>query len=257
MKTIIKYGEKPFQIGLLHGGPGASGEMKPIAENLADNFGILEFLQTEKSVNGQIEELHKQLTSSTDTPTILIGYSWGAWLGFLFASQYPNLVKKLIIISSGAFKSKYNQDLMEIRLNRLNPQERKEAKELISFINSDKSDNESLKRFGELMTIADSYDYLPKENDSVELDLTIFQSIWAEASRLRDTNELINHSDKIECPVVAIHGDYDSHPIEGVEKPLTNRLTNFKMIRIEKCGHTPWKERFAKDRFFELLRKEL
>ncbi|MCK4407637.1 MAG: alpha/beta hydrolase [Bacteroidales bacterium] len=257
MKTIIKYGEKPFQIGLLHGGPGASGEMKPIAENLADNFGILEFLQTEKSVNGQIEELHKQLTSSTDTPTILIGYSWGAWLGFLFASQYPNLVKKLIIISSGAFKSKYNQDLMEIRLNRLNPQERKEAKELISFINSDKSDNESLKRFGELMTIADSYDYLPKENDSVELDLKIFQSIWAEASRLRDTNELINHSDKIECPVVAIHGDYDSHPIEGVEKPLTNRLTNFKMIRIEKCGHTPWKERFAKDRFFELLRKEL
>jgi len=50
---------------------------------------------------------------------------------------------------------------------------------------------------------------------------------------LRDTNELLKCADKIECPVVAIHGDYDSHPIEGVEKPLSGKLSNFKMIKIE------------------------
>lgn len=78
---------------MLHRGPGASGEMKPVAENLSKDFGILEFLQTEKSVSGQIDELYKQLTFSADVPVILIGYSWGAWLGFLFASRFPNLVK--------------------------------------------------------------------------------------------------------------------------------------------------------------------
>lgn len=257
METIRKYGQVPFQIGLLHGGPGASGEMKPVAENLSKDFGILEFLQTEKSVNGQIEELHNQLISSTDLPATLIGYSWGAWLGFLFASRYPDLLKKLILISSGAFDSKYNHDLMSIRLNRLNQQDREEAERLISAINSDDSDNEILRRFGKLMTIADSYDYLPVDNDLVDLDLTIYQSIWAEASRLRDTQELINCADRIRCPVVAIHGDYDSHPIDGVERPLFNKLHDFKMIRIEKCGHTPWRERYAKNTFFEILRKEL
>jgi pimeloyl-ACP methyl ester carboxylesterase len=257
LETIRKYGQQPFRIGLLHGGPGASGEMKPIAENLSINFGILEFLQTEKSVNGQIDELHKQLTLYADLPAILIGYSWGAWLGFLFASRYPNLLKKLILISSGAFESKYNKDLMNIRLNRLNQQDRKEAERLISIINSDNSDNETLRSFGILMSIADSFDYLPLSNDSVDLNLTIYQSVWTEASRLRDTYELINCADKIECPVVAIHGDYDPHPIDGVEKPLSNKLNDFKMIRIEKCGHTPWRERYAKDTFFDILRKEL
>ncbi|ASB50265.1 alpha/beta fold hydrolase [Alkalitalea saponilacus] len=103
METIRKYGQKPFQIGLLHGGPGASGEMKPVAMNLSVDFGIIEFLQTEKSIDGQIEELHKQITLCADLPITLIGHSWGAWLGFLFASKYPDLVKKLILISAGAF----------------------------------------------------------------------------------------------------------------------------------------------------------
>lgn len=146
---------------------------------------------------------------------------------------------------------------MSIRLNRLNSKDRKEAERLLSLINSDGLDNEKLKRFGKLMTIADSYDYLPVDNVSVDLDLTIYQSVWPEASKLRETNELINCSDKIKCPVVAIHGEYDSHPIDGVERPLSDNLIDFKMIRIEKCGHTPWKERYAKDIFFKILRNEL
>lgn len=257
METIRKYGQLPFHIALLHGGPGAAGEMISVVENLSKDFGVLEFIQTEKSVNGQIEELHNQLTSSADLPAILIGYSWGAWLGFLFAGRYPHIIKKVILISSAAFENKYNSDLMSIRLNRLNPDERKEAERLISIINSEGSNHESLNRFGKLMSIADSYDYQPEENDSVDLDIEIYQSVWAEASKLRETNELMQCAEKIKCPVVAIHGDYDSHPIEGVERPLSEKLVDFKMIRLEKCGHTPWRERNAKDTFFEVLRNEI
>lgn len=257
MKTIRKYGQKPHQIGLLHGGPGASGELKPVAENLSAEFGILEFLQTETSVNGQIEELYNQLTLSADTPLTLIGYSWGAWLGILFAARYPDLVRKLILIGSGAFEEKYNKNLMNIRLDRLNQHDRKEAKRLISIIGSANSDNETLRNFGRLMSIADSFDYIPGNNDSIDIDMQVYQSVWAEASELRKTEGLINCADKIECPVVAFHGDYDPHPLEGVEKPLSARLNKFKMVRIEKCGHIPWKERQAKDNFFHALREEL
>jgi pimeloyl-ACP methyl ester carboxylesterase len=257
LETIIKYGHGPFQIGLLHGGPGASGEMQKVAEQLSNDFGILEFLQTSKSIKGQIEELRNQLTSCADLPAILIGYSWGAWLGFLFAGKYPDLIKKLILISSGAFESKYNKDLMGVRLNRLNPQDRKEAAQLISAINSGSLDNETLRRFGELMTIADSFDCIQADNDLVDLNVQIYQSVWTEALRMRETKELINSADNIKCPVIAIHGDYDSHPIDGVEQPLSNKLKDFKMIRINQCGHIPWRERHAKDKFFEILRKEI
>lgn len=257
LHTVRKYGNQPYRIGLLHGGPGATGEMKPIAERLSTDFGILELLQTEKSVNGQIEELYQQLTSTADLPVILIGHSWGAWLGFLFTNRYPKLISKLILIGAGSFVNKYNSDLMTVRLDRLNHADKNEAQGLIQKINSGDTDIKAFKRFGELMTIADSYDYQPIENETIDLDMDIFQSVWQEASKLRDSNDLINFSDKITCPVVAIHGDYDTHPVEGVEKPLSKRLHDFKMIRLEKCGHTPWKERFAQTEFYEKLRKEL
>jgi len=257
LHTVRKYGSQPYRIGLLHGGPGASGEMKAVAERLSADFGILELLQTKKSVNGQIEEIHQQLNSKADLPVILIGHSWGAWLGFLFTNTYPKLISKLILIGAGSFVNKYNPDLKTVRLDRLNHADKNEAQGLIQKINSGDTDIEALKRFGELMTIADSYDYQPVENETIDLDMDIFLSVWQEASKLRDSNDLIKFSNKIKCPVIAIHGDYDSHPIEGVEKPLSERLPDFKMIRLEKCGHTPWKERFAQTEFYEKLRKEL
>jgi pimeloyl-ACP methyl ester carboxylesterase len=117
LEKLRKYGQRPFEIGLLHGGPGASGEMKPVAEILSDHFGVLEFLQTGKSVNGQLEELHRQVTLYADLPVTLIGFSWGAWLGFLFASRYPDFLKKLILVSAAAFENEYNIDLTHTRLN--------------------------------------------------------------------------------------------------------------------------------------------
>jgi pimeloyl-ACP methyl ester carboxylesterase len=62
---------------------------------------------------------------------------------------------------------------------------------------------------------------------------------------------------KVDCPVVAIHGDYDLHLAEGVEKPLSVVLEGFKFILLENCGHKPWIERQARDKFYNVLREEL
>jgi len=57
--------------------------------------------------------------------------------------------------------------------------------------------------------------------------------------------------------VVAIHGDYDPHPAEGVQKPLNDLLKNFCFIMLKGCGHKPWVEREIKEPFFRILKKEL
>jgi pimeloyl-ACP methyl ester carboxylesterase len=257
LNTIRKYGNEPWTVGLLHGGPGAAGEMKPVAQVLSVDSGGLEFLQTARSVDDQIEELHKQITSVTHSPLTLIGYSWGAWLGFLFSGRYHQLVNKLILISSPAFESKYTTDLIDIRLNRLNSSDRLEAKKLLTGFDPDNPDNKALKRFGELMTMADSYDYMPDNDTALDVNMEIFRSVWTEATLLRETNALLDSADKIRCPVTAIHGDYDPHPADGVEIPLSKKLSDFKMIRIKKCGHKPWQERYARDEFYEILKGEL
>ncbi|MCD7899561.1 MAG: alpha/beta hydrolase [Bacteroides sp.] len=257
-ESIRKYGKPPFQVGLLHGGPGASGEMKPVGEELSRYFGVLEFLQTKDSIDKQIQELFDQITTSTREPITLVGYSWGAWLSVLFSSRFPDRVHKLILISSGAFDDKYNPDLMKIRLSRLNPDERKEAKEILVLINSGEIASQYFQRFGQLMEKADSYKLNPKNSDDeIKLDINIYQKVWNEAEGLRKSKKLLQAIEKIHCPVVGFHGEYDPHPAEGVEKPLSERLVNFRMVKLSKCGHTPWKEEYARDLFYKELEREI
>ncbi len=74
---------------------------------------------------------------------------------------------------------------------------------------------------------------------------------------MRRSGKLLEMGREITSPVVAIHGDYDSHPAEGVEKPLSAVLTDFRFILLENCGHKPWIERQARERFFAVLEEEL
>ena len=95
------------------------------------------------------------------------------------------------------------------------------------------------------------------ESDEIGIQIDIFQSLWNEAVRLRRSGKLLRFGEYIKCPVVAIHGDYDSHPAEGVENPLSSILKNFRFILLENCGHKPWIELEAKDKFYTILREEL
>lgn len=57
MKNIRKYGHVPFTTAVIHGGPGAAGEMAPVARELSRFQGTLEPLQTMTTIKGQIQEL--------------------------------------------------------------------------------------------------------------------------------------------------------------------------------------------------------
>jgi len=260
MKNLRKYGHSPYTVAVVHGGPGAPGSAAPVARELSKVMGVLEPLQTKDSLEGQIAELADVLEHA-DLPVILIGHSWGAFLSFIVAARYPSLVKKLILVGSGPFEQKYADNISGDRLNRLSEEERIEAINLIDIINGSAAGDrdKSLARLGELFARADTYDALPpeKEPEPLEVSEEINRKVWAEAKKLRVSGELLKMGRKIKCPVIAIHGDYDPHPAEGVREPLSRVLKDFKFILLEKCGHYPWMEKYVRDKFYELLRREI
>lgn len=259
MKNLRKYGDPPYNIAVLHGGPGAPGQMAPVARELSIERGVLEPLQTATSLEGQIQELRSILEKNGNLPLTLIGSSWGAMLGFIFTSYHPEYVKKLILIGSGVYESKYAENIMALRLKRLDEIEQVEAKEIIEKLSYPdiKDKDELLRQLGLLVTKADAYDPLTLETEVIETQFEVFTAVWDEVLNMRSSGELLNLGEKIKCPVVAIHGDYDPHPIEGVEKPLSGELDDFKFIRLKNCGHLPWIEKEAKTKFYEILKKEL
>ncbi len=259
MKNLRRYGNAPLNIAVVHGGPGVPGEMAPVARQLSTDWGILEPLQTAISLEGQVQELRRVLEENGSLPMTLIGHSWGAWLIFILTAQYSSLAKKLILIGSGPFEEKYTSRLMETRLSRLNEEEEKEVLSLMEVLKSSETENDSttMTKLGKLMNKTDTYEPLPDNSETLDCQQEVFQKVWPEANELRKSGKLLELGKQIICPVVAIHGEYDPHPAEGVKGPLSDTLRDFRFIALENCGHEPWIERHAKDRFYEILEEEL
>jgi len=259
VENLRKYGNAPFDTVVIHGGPGAPGEMAPVARELSSLKGVLEPLQTAASIQGQLEELKTVLDENGDLPVALIGFSWGAWLSFIFTAQYPTFVKKLILIGSGPFENRYARNIMETRLSRLSEEDKAEVLSLINNLENpaigDK--NTLLAWFGELIFKADSYDPLPHKSEILEYQYSIHQKVWEQAWKLRSSGKLLDFGRKIQCPVVAIHGNHDPHPAEGVQRPLSRILKDFRFILLEKCGHKPWVEKSVKNKFYTILKSEI
>jgi len=259
MKTLRKYGNKPFSVAVLHGGPGAPGEMAPVARELSSIMGVLEPLQTATTLEGQVRELKAVLEKNAALPVTLIGFSWGALLSFIFTARHPSFVNKLILVGSAPYEGKYAANITQTRLSRLSAEERKQALSLMQTLNdpavADK--NTPLARLGKLLSRADAYDPLPYDDEILECQYDVFQGVWEQASQLRSSGKLLELGKSIKCPVVAIHGDYDPHPAAGVVEPLSHILKDFRFILLEKCGHRPWLERSARDRFYHILKQEL
>jgi len=236
--------------------------MAPVARHLAAGRGVLEPIQTATSLDGQVEELKTILEKHGNMPATLVGFSWGAWLSYIVTARYPTMIKKLILIGSGPFEEKYVASLHQTRLSRLDEEESAEFESIIKALSNAAIEGKDrlLARLGVLASKTDVFD--PIKDEREESDLVgsrgdIFQGVWREAAELRRSGRLLELGKLIKCPVVAIHGDYDPHPAEGVQKPLSAILANFRFFLLQNCGHRPWIERLAKDRFFGILEEEL
>jgi pimeloyl-ACP methyl ester carboxylesterase len=263
MQNLRIYGRAPYAIAVIHGGPGTSGEMAPVARELSHACGVLEPIQTSTTLDGQVQELEWILEKHSAPPVVLIGFSWGAWLSFIVAARYPELVKKLVLVGCGPFEEKFVSTLHETRLSRLNNDEKAEFDFLLQDLSSQSTNEKDckLKRLGSLASKTDTYDALPDQGNGTDRIETnggnIYQKVWGAASNMRKSGELLRLAENIKCPVIAIHGDYDPHPVEGVKEPLSVVLKDFRLVVIEMCGHKPWVERQAQEQFYSVLHAEL
>ena len=259
MKSLRKYGDKPFRVAVIHGGPGAPGEMASVARELSSIISVLEPLQSAAMLEGQVRELKSVLQKNATLPITLIGFSWGALLSFIFAARCPTFVRKLILIGSPPYEEIYAANITLTRLTRLSDEGRAEALALMETLNNPASadKNTLMARLGNLLSQADSYDLLPHDDELLQCHYNIFQGVWTQAEQLRSSGKLLEFGKSIKCPVVAIHGNYDPHPAAGVVEPLSRVLKDFRFILLEKCGHRPWLECSARDRFYDILKQEL
>ena len=242
MYTSKFFGNPPYQLLILDGGPGAYVEVAPIAEELSNNKGVIEPRLLTFSIEDKLNELYQIIASTTKKPVILIGFSWGAWLAFLFTGRYPDLISKLILISSPPFEGEYENDIIQTRLDRLRAEDKKHVLQIIETI-KDTSSAQRINEFTKLLSYFYKTDtYHPNRDlrqlkNSIQFDHSQYFSLWHQANEMRKNGTMLLQGSMIQSPVIVIHGDYDPHPFNGVKIPLQHILGTVDFILLKRCGH--------------------
>ncbi len=256
------YGEDPHEIFLIHGGPGARGSMRPLAEMLVvddacghSRYGVVEAIQSQHDVESLVTELHGQIKQyAASHRATLIGHSWGAWLAIVHAARYPESVRRIILIGTAPFETKHADTILRRRMERLDADAGNELRMAIAAAESHatsrnrhagrEASDTALRQIARLTTLSDNVDLIPYDND-MPFDSAAYEKVWPAARNMRDKGEWHEILREIKCPVTVIHGHNDPHPVEGVTEPLARAGIAFDLHILQRCGHTPFLERHA------------
>lgn len=255
---VRKHGKEPYRIVVLHGGPGAAGSAFGLAGLISGEYGVLEPMQSKNTIGDLEEELLQQIEENCSGKVILAGHSWGAWLAGLFAERFPDKVEKVILIGCGPLDESYVSQIGERRKGNMSPGEAEEFDRILRQIEDGfgKKD-ECLRRLGEICDRADGYQEEESMGDKAEVNGDLYEKIWKEAAALRRSGKLLERFRRVSCPLVLIQGAADPHPPEGVIQPLRDCNVDIKLYVLDQCGHTPWREKYAREEFAGVLFSEL
>ncbi len=81
-------------------------------------------------------------------------------------------------------------------------------------------------------------------------DLKAHNETWSDMRRLQDDGAYPAAFAAIESPVLMLHGQYDPHPGKMIRDSLLPYLPNLEYREYERCGHSPWIEKSAREEFF-------
>ena len=237
---------------MVHGGPGAIGSLKGFAQELAElsQIGVIEALQSKYSIAGLVEELYNQTRENSSDKVTLIGHSWGAWLVALFADKYPELVEHIILVGSGPLEDKYVSEIGARRFQNLSEEDGVIFQRLID----NQATDEDMEKIPNIFEKSDNYCLENREEHKADkTDSEMHNKVWSEAAKLRTNGKLLTSFKNIKSKIYLIQGQVDPHPVKGVTIPLQENGIPCETYVLEKCGHSPFMEKYAKDEFYKVL----
>lgn len=259
-KTFRLYGDPPYRVIVLHGGPGAPGSCETVCRDLAGTGqGVAEHLQNALTIDGLLDEINNLITEYCGvSPVIIFGHSWGAWLGCIYAEKHPEQVSKLILAGSGPFEDKYKPLISEKRRSRLDAEQLEIMDRAFEIMESGAEDREGIIEKYRMLPDMDSYcPFTGAKKDFTCFNRDQYKSLSDEIYPMRTDGKLLRLLAGIKCPVTVIHGREDPHPWEGVVDPVKKYIENTSVYLLDRCGHSPWTEKHAAGGFYDILQREI
>ena len=168
----------------------------------------------------------------------------------LLAERYPEAADTIVLIGCPPLEEKYVSEIVTRRLQDLSGEDKAVFQRLLD----NRAEDEDMAKLPAVLERADNYCL---ENKAMyradKTDSKMYNSVWNEAVKRRADGKILASFKKVRCRLCLIQGECDPHPAEGVIVPLLENHIKCETHILEKCGHSPFMEKYAKDEFYQIL----
>jgi pimeloyl-ACP methyl ester carboxylesterase len=171
-------------------------------------------------------------------------------LALAYAAEYPKTVGPLVLIGCGTFDRASREEVIRIRKHRISEYIKKHPEHSSDF---HLPFQEQIMKWHEM---TDNYDCEAGTNDNSEaesFDMKAHTETWNDMIRCQEEGIYPQAFTLINSPVIMLHGKYDPHPGKMIRDKLKLYIPQLEYREFEKCGHSPSKEKYAKDDFFQVM----
>lgn len=241
---------------VIHGGPGAPGSAAGLARGLAGRFHVVEPFQRRaddraSTVACHVRDLQRVVEAhGDDGPPAVVGSSWGAMLALAHAAEHPRSVSRVALVGCGTFDLFARARLNTLLDERLTPEIHRA---LASLEEAVADPDERLAAMGRLIEPVYAVDHLPSDDESEPCDARGHAEAWEDMIRLQADGTYPASFAALDAPVLMLHGDHDPHPGPLIRDSLLAALPQLSYVEFPRCGHYPWRERHAREAFFDTL----
>ena len=255
---------------LLHGGPGACDYTAPVVSMLADRYTVHRYEQRGCGRTAAVQP-YAMATLVTDLDTLrerwghdrisVVGHSFGAALAFLYATEHPDHVERLVLWCGVGITDGWQPAHRDAVAARLLPAELARMDELrdLRLAGTPDPDGSSDREAMRLLALSDLADranaaVLPDPILDYPTNWSVSRAVNADWRRLIGSGELERRALRLPIRTAVWNSEGDPRPTEPA-RHLASVIPRATFELLPGAGHVPWFERLdaVRARLRELL----
>ncbi len=235
---------------VLHGGPGAHHDyLLPQFDGLADGRRLRYYDQrgggksqvsraSDLGWRAQTADLDALITRWDAEPATLLGYSWGGLLALLYATEYPQRVGRLALVSPAPSHAAARREFQHRLSERMETPEIVRAREELRQSGLRESDPDVYRKRAFELSVAGYFVHPERARELTPFRVTgrTQEAVWKSVGDY----DLRDKLPALAVPALVLHGRHDAVPMSSPEE--TASLLGAELVVFEHSGHVPYVE---------------